>query len=367
MKRHGRGKRIWFAVCAVLLLAGVGCGAALRLLSLRLPSQREAERWQGENTREYSQISCFLPLNSTLDVSAVYTFRYAVLDALTAIGFEWDEDVYPFIDAWSCEGKLTITGEKATTDAPVIAVGGQFFEFHPLRLLDGSYISEDDFSFDRVLLDEALAWELFGGTALTGMSVQVNGAELVVGGVLEREQDSASRRAYGEEKGFFMSYETYAAISGKQGIGCYEVVLPETVKGYAAQLVGDKFPLGDGESLARARARSARARGPRRQGGLSLLGERRPHHRERMRRAGRAGHGAAAARRDHRGDRILPPARARTDRPGGDRAAQSEGERRGGRTRPRPEALGEETRGVAFWFSFLSFVFVYQGSLFPKI
>ncbi len=249
MKRHGRGKRIWFAVCAVLLLAGVGCGAALRLLSLRLPSQREAERWQGENTREYSQISCFLPLNSTLDVSAVYTFRYAVLDALTAIGFEWDEDVYPFIDAWSCEGKLTITGEKATTDAPVIAVGGQFFEFHPLRLLDGSYISEDDFSFDRVLLDEALAWELFGGTALTGMSVQVNGAELVVGGVLEREQDSASRRAYGEEKGFFMSYETYAAISGKQGIGCYEVVLPETVKGYAAQLVGDKFPLGDGESL----------------------------------------------------------------------------------------------------------------------
>ncbi len=249
MKKIGRGKTIWFAVCAALLIAAIGCGAALRVISGRLLSQREAERWQGENTQEYCQISCFLPLSSTLDVSEIYAFRYAILDALSASGFEWDENVYPFIDAWSAEGKMKISGEKTTTDAPVTAVGGQFFEFHPLRLLDGSYITEDDLSTDRVLLDEELAWELFGGTSLTGLRVQVNGFELVVGGVVEREKDSASRRAWSGEKGFFMSYDAYRAISGKSGIGCYEVVLPETVRGYAAQLVGDKFPLGGGESI----------------------------------------------------------------------------------------------------------------------
>ena len=55
----------------------------------------------------------------------------------------------------------------------MLAVGGQFFEFHPLRLLSGSYIAEGDLSPDRVLLDRELAWELFGGTELTGMSVEV--------------------------------------------------------------------------------------------------------------------------------------------------------------------------------------------------
>ena len=246
MKSIGRGKRIWFAVCAALLLAALGCGAALRVISGRLLSQKEAERWQGENEQKYCQVSCFLPKDSSVDISGIYTFRYAILDDLTAAGYEWNEDVLPFIDAWSLGGKMKISGEKGSTDAPVLAVGGQFFEFHPLRLLDGSYLTEDDLSPDRVLLDEALAWELFGGTALTGMSVQVDGFEFVVGGVVERESDSASRRAYTGEKGFFMSYDTYRAISGKSGIDCYEVVLPEIVRGYAAQLVADRFPLGEG-------------------------------------------------------------------------------------------------------------------------
>lgn len=249
MKNIGRGKKIWFAVCAVLLLAAIGCGAALRVISGRLLSQREAERWQGESKQAYSQVSCFLPLNSNVDLSGIYAFRYAVLDELTAAGFEWDEGNYPFIDAWSREGKLRITGEKTSSDAHVTAVGGQFFAFHPLRLLDGTYIAEGDFSSDRVLLDEALAWELFGGTALTGMGVQIGGVDFIVGGVVERETDSASERARSDEKGFFMSYDAWTALGGEKGIGCYEVVLPETVKGYAAQLVGGKFPLGDGESV----------------------------------------------------------------------------------------------------------------------
>ncbi|MBR0040638.1 MAG: ABC transporter permease [Oscillospiraceae bacterium] len=249
MKSVGLGKKIWYVVCAVLLLAAIGCGAALRVISGRLLSQREAERWQGESTQAYSQVSCFLPRNSSVDLGGIYSFRYAVLDGLTAAGYEWSEGLYPFIDAWSCEGKLKITGEKTTTDAPVLAVGGQFFEFHPLRLLDGTYLSENDFSTDRVLLDEALAWELFGGTALTGMTVQIGGVEFVIGGVVERESDSASRRASSDGKGLFMSYDAYCALSGENGIGCYEVVLPETVKGYAAQLVGDKFPLGEGEMV----------------------------------------------------------------------------------------------------------------------
>ena len=244
-----RGKKIWFALCAVLLIAAIGCGAAMRVVSGRLLSQREAERWRGENEREFRQISCFMPLESAVGLKEIYAFRYELLDVLSEAGVEWKEEVYPFIDAWSAEGKMKISGEKGSTDAPVLAVGGQFFEFHPLRLLSGSSLAEGDLSPDRVLLDRELAWELFGGEELTGMSVEVNGVRLVVGGVVERESDGASRRAYTGEKGFFISYDAWRAISGSDRIDCYEVVLPETVKGYAAQLVADHFPNKEGENV----------------------------------------------------------------------------------------------------------------------
>lgn len=239
-------KKIWFALCALLLLTALGCGVALRVISGKLLSQQEAERWRGENEREYRQVSSFMPLDSTVGLKEIYDFRYAVLDELPAAGIEWKENVYPFIDAWSSEGKMTITGDKGTTDAPVLGVGGQFFEFHPLRLISGSYIAEGDLSPDRVLLDSELAWELFGGIELTGMRVQINGSEFIVGGVVERERDSASRRAYTGEKGFFMSYDAFRVIMDRDRVDCYEVVLPEPVRGYAAQLVADRFPNKEG-------------------------------------------------------------------------------------------------------------------------
>lgn len=244
-----RKRKIWFCICAALLLLGLVCAFAVRLLSSRLLTQQEAARWQGESEQSFLQHSCFLPDGAKVGLNEVYAFRYAMLDAFRSAGIEWSDGLYPFIDAWSHEGKVTISGDQGSTEAPVLAVGGEFFAFHPLRLLSGSYISENDLSPDRVVLDRELAWELFGGVELDGMRVQINGVDFVVGGVVDREGDSASRRAYTGEKGFFMSYDAYRVITEQDKVDCYEVVIPETVKGFGAQLISDKFPLSDGESV----------------------------------------------------------------------------------------------------------------------
>ena len=249
MKIRKSKKTLWRIACVLMLLFAFVCASGVRMIAQKLLSQQEAERWQGESEQHYSQVSCFLRSDAPVQQSEIYTFRYAMLDALKGAGVEWDEELYPFIDAWSGEGKLHISGDEGATDAPVLAVGGQFFAFHPLRLLSGSYIAEGDLSPDRVILDRELAWELFGGFDLAGMRVEIQGRSFVVGGVVDREGDSASRRAYSGEKGFFMSYDAYRALTEKDEIRCYEVGMPEVVKGFAAQLVGDKFPLKEGESI----------------------------------------------------------------------------------------------------------------------
>ena len=63
---------------------------------------------------------------------------------------------------------LTVSTERGNAQVKVTGVGGDYFRFHPLKLRSGSYLMETDLMKDRVLLDEELAWKLFGGMELTG-------------------------------------------------------------------------------------------------------------------------------------------------------------------------------------------------------
>ena len=76
------------------------------------------------------------------------------------------------------------------------------------------------------------------------------GVPFVVGGVIEREQDFASQRAYTVGQGLYMSYDAYVSLTGnEQAITCYELVMPEPVKGFALDTVKTNFTLGRGEAL----------------------------------------------------------------------------------------------------------------------
>lgn len=251
MKAKARKKRIFLlALNALLVLLVLLCLLTIRILSANMEAQKAAERWQGESGTAFRQISCYLPVDEKQSLNDMYAFRYKLLDALHKAALDIDTDESLFVDAWSAVDKLTVSSSRASGEASVIAVGGEFFQFHPIRLLSGSYLSENDLMQDRVLLDEDLAWLLFGGTELTGMSLKINGVPFVVGGVIEREQDFASQRAYTVGQGLYMSYDAYVSLTGnEQAITCYELVMPEPVKGFALDTVKTNFTLGRGEAL----------------------------------------------------------------------------------------------------------------------
>ena len=251
MKAKARKKRIFLLVLdTVLVLLALVCLLTIRVLSADMEAQKAAERWQGESSTEFRQISCYLPVDEKQSLNDMYAFRFKLLDALHKAALDIDTDESLFVDAWSAVDKLTVSSSRASGEASVIAVGGEFFQFHPIRLLSGSYLSEGDLMQDRVLLDEDLAWLLFGGTELTGMSLKINGVPFVVGGVIEREQDFASKRAYTVGQGLYMSYDAYVGLTGnEQSVTCYELVMPEPVKGFALGTVKENFNLGRGEAV----------------------------------------------------------------------------------------------------------------------
>lgn len=242
--------RFWI-VNGVLALLALACLLVCLALSDTLESQKAARRWAGEGDTAFAQLSCFLSGDDALTLGDIYTFRQTLTTKLTEASMEAPENGSLFTDAWSSSGKLTAAGDNGSAETPVTAVGGNWFFFHPLRLLSGSYIAEDDMMDDRVVLDRELAWRLFGGVELAGMTVTI-GADakpFVVAGVVERERDFASKKANTGETGLYMSYRAWEALTADaaEPVECYEIVLPQPVDGFAENLVRENFKMGGGE------------------------------------------------------------------------------------------------------------------------
>ena len=258
-------------LCILFLLISGACIAGAIYSCHMLEGQYTYERYQGEGSMPFSQISVFMPADQKLSMENINSFRSEMLSAFQNASIDITDGTH-FTDCWSCEGSCKINGERNHGNANVFAVGGNYFYFHPLKLDNGSYFYEDDLMKDNILLDEDLAWFLFGGYDLEGQIVHVGDIPLRIAGVVAHEDDYASKKAYKAsskvvnktetpQMSLYMSYETYLDISAagddaakaKLGITCYEACIPNPVKNFAKKLADEKFPKGNGEIVENAR------------------------------------------------------------------------------------------------------------------
>ncbi|MCL2045137.1 MAG: ABC transporter permease [Oscillospiraceae bacterium] len=207
-----------------------------------LRSQQAAKAWAGQSGEHFSQISVFLPQGSGFSEYMIRSIRENVEKALVEASISTTDDRRLYTDAWSATGTVNVVGNTGTTAAQVFAVGGDYFLFHPLYLRDGSYFSPNDLMKDRVLLDEELAWRLFGSVYLEGLQVSINNIPYYIAGVVSRESDFASEKAYTGSAAIYMSYEALSEINGGSAeIISYEIVMPNPISGFAMNIMTNNF------------------------------------------------------------------------------------------------------------------------------
>ena len=147
------------------------------------------------------------------------------------------------ISAYSASGESTVNSEKKSSKVKVIGVGGDYFLFHPLRLLSGSYFDGDDLMQDKILLDEETAWDLYGSPDIVGKPVEIEGVRLLVAGVYKKDTGRFDKLAGNDKNTVYVSYETLEYVSNRTDLDCYEVLLPNPVSGYGMKIVKDAFTL----------------------------------------------------------------------------------------------------------------------------
>lgn len=229
------------AVNALLLILVGLCLWRCGVFTGTLRSQQAAEAWKGESEERFAQVSCFLPVDGKVDYNTVLGFRSTIEKGLSDAGIESTEDRQLWVDAYSTKSTVTVKGEKGSSETTAIGVGGDFFLFHPYELMSGSYLSPDDLMQDRVVLDYELAWKLFGGHELEGMSVTIGGKPYYVAGVIRRETDKFSEKAFSGEPLIFMSYSELEKDGVEAGISCYELVMADPISDFAKNYVKENF------------------------------------------------------------------------------------------------------------------------------
>lgn len=231
--------RISGGVCFLLFL--VLAIAANRLGQSQL-SQNAAHRWNKEGG--VSQISCFFSVNAKVTQDKIREFEHSIDAALVEASVTLESEnpsARLWVDAYSADGRLTVSSDKASVEADAIGIGGDFFLFHPLKLLDGAYFSGNDLMQDYCIIDQDAAWQLFGSNDVAGMMVYVGGIPHIVTGVVERDSDRLHRAAGLDETLVYVSLQTLEELGHSNGINHYEILMPNPVTGYAYQFVKEKL------------------------------------------------------------------------------------------------------------------------------
>lgn len=197
-------------------------------------AQQMAARWSEKN--EAAQVSCFFSPNADVTEDTIKSFEYTLKNALQEASItETSENPSArlWADAYSADGKITLVNGRNTLEADAIGIGGDFFLFHPLELINGSYFSGNDLMQDYCIIDQDAAWQLFGSNDVVGMTVYIGNVPHIVTGVVRRPEGRMEEAAGLDSTVVYVSYETLVAYGTDNGINHYEIVMPNPVSGFA--------------------------------------------------------------------------------------------------------------------------------------
>lgn len=224
----------WYGSAAVSFLLFLILLGWTNHLATAQDAQQMAYRWSGN--KDAAQVSCFFSPRAEVTEDTIKNFEYSLKNTLqeaSIVETSENPSARLWVDAYSADGKITLVNGRNTLEANAIGIGGDFFLFHPLKLITGSYFSGNDLMKDYCLIDQDAAWQLFGSNDVVGMTVYIGNVPHIVTGVVRRPDGRMEKAAGLSSTVVYVSYETLAAYGTDNGINHYEIVMPNPVSGFA--------------------------------------------------------------------------------------------------------------------------------------
>ena len=225
-----------FLIAVFLIMGGRAQSAREALYS-----QQAAARWE-DKAGSYAQVSAFISPNLKMQQEGIAGIRSSVMETLSADSLnENSEGGRVWLDAFSGECQAQVRRENNVLSVTAVGVGGDFFQFHPLPLLSGCYISDEDLNQDRIVVDENFAWAMFGSNDIVGMQIWMDNVIYTIAGVVAVDDDSLYQIAYGESNRIYVPYTMLQKQQEQLQITCYEAIMPNPISNYGYRTLRKAF------------------------------------------------------------------------------------------------------------------------------
>lgn len=228
-------------VLLILVVTGLVLYGLTTLLSdifiRKVPTQQSAMLWDADGRSE--MISLFVNESDSLDKEAITRLEYTLTEKYKEESIEApSENARLFVSAYSNVTTVSLSSPRGESlSCTAYAVGGDFFRFHPMKLVSGSFLVEDDFRKSGIVLDREAAWKLFGAIDVDGMTVTYNGKDYTVVGIVDSDKGYKAKEANAPESCVYLPIEAFDNINAV----CYEVILPNPVSGFALKQAKEAF------------------------------------------------------------------------------------------------------------------------------
>ena len=195
MKIHvdRRRWRLFLASCILVALVLV-CFAIFQGIAGTLESIHAADRFRGDNEMRFAQLACFMPEDSERPRrTSASSIRPLTKSSSTP---PWRRRRAPASTPTPTAGASI----SASLRRPRLGHrqghrrGRKLLPVPPPAPAVRQLYPENDFMQDRVVLDETLAWQLFGGFDVAGLSVTIDGKPFYVAGVVRGRATSPQKR-----------------------------------------------------------------------------------------------------------------------------------------------------------------------------
>lgn len=224
-----RGQKLCLLAAAVLLILSLVPAYLWIRLRESFTEQTAAERWRGSSEARFCQVSCFLDESVGIPPEQEYSIRESLEAALAGES----EERWALALSGSCN--VSVARDSEQLNARGVYTAGSFAHFHPVQMVSGSWYDSTETNRDGVVLDMQLAWKLFGGYDLQGMSVKLNGIPVQITGVARSPESSMEQQVFGQTPTIWFSMDLMKRMGQEAKAVCVEAVLPDPVTHFALE------------------------------------------------------------------------------------------------------------------------------------
>lgn len=180
--------------------------------------------------------------DGTYDFTSITDYRSDIINSYSEeYGLSMQETSEKIIDTYNGIEKFIFNNNDIYCNVETLVVGEHFFAFHNLPLVSGAYFIESNDSTNKVIINKALAYKLFGAYNVSGLTIMCDGRLLYICGVVDDMVPYVDNALNNNIPRAYILYDNYIMDDKETSIISYELMYEESIDGLFEKIIKENI------------------------------------------------------------------------------------------------------------------------------